>query len=78
MHIDFAYACTFRSRQHGQRAPFRRGHAVIDDGDGHEFQYRVQGYERAAFKAWARATFTNHGESRLAGRWPNYTVDRRN
>lgn len=74
---DFRDFCTFSSRQHGQRATPKRGHVIIDDGDGHEYQYRIYAFERRAFKDWARITFTNFGEYRLTGRWPNYQVERR-
>jgi len=75
--INFRDRCTFSSNEHGRRATPKRGHAIIYDGDGHEYQYRVYAGEKTEFKDWVWQTFTNYGEKKLTGSWPRYQIERR-
>ena len=76
--MNFGYLNTTKTR-FGQSIPRKRGHVVIDDGDGHEFHYDLRGisHMKKQFKSWAKQVFCNHGEHKLAGRWPYYRIEQR-
>jgi hypothetical protein len=76
--MQWQYLCEEKTR-FGQSIPRKRGHVVIDDGDGHEYHYNMSGisHMKKQFKSWAEQVFCNYGEHKLVGKWPYYHVERR-
>jgi hypothetical protein len=72
---NFSLRCDYKPHQHGDYAPPKRGHAVVDDGDGHGYRYRVRRGELRSFRRWLITTFARDGW-RIGGRYPWYHVER--